>query len=280
MSTAIALQNIPQSHSQEQNVMRRRSAIKTDSKITTPPQLEEDPWLSTPQDTHSSDLSLESPSFAPTNTYWITPHGMLSKSIQILDLTRDLSVPYTGLTPAYKEAVKKTLKDHSFTPTLTAHRKTWLGLQYSITDGEGKEIAEWKHPYFSTGSAVLTFPEGSKHCEHSVELRNKKWGLRTEAFVVNSVQFEWEADSYWHSTNMTLYKVLSMGDGDGKGKAERKIVGKYAQKCMGSFVTGGILVVDAESINGAVAGLTLCVVLKKKRQRGAERNPGCGVGGN
>jgi len=79
---------------------------------------------------------------------------------------------------------------------------------------------------------------------------------------------------------MTLYKVLSKGDGNGKVKEERKIVGKYAQKWWGSFVTGGILVVDEESIDGAVAGLTLCVVLKKKRQRGAERNSGCGGGGS
>ena len=70
----------------------------------------------------------------------------------------------------------------------------------------------------------------------------------------------------WHSTNMTLFKVY------GSGAEQKKIeVGKYAQRRWGACVTGGILVVDAKEIDGIVACLSLCVVLKKKRQRAAER---------
>jgi predicted porin len=79
----------------------------------------------------------------------------------------------------------------------------------------------------------------------------------------------WEMDSMWHSTNMTLYKVT------GTGEAEKKVeIGKYAQKWWGGFVTGGTFVLDEDEINGVVACLTLLVVLRKKRQRAAERNPG------
>jgi len=68
---------------------------------------------------------------------------------------------------------------------------------------------------------------------------------------------------------MTLYKV------SGSGEHERKTeVGKYVQKWWGGFVTGGTVVVDEKEIDGCVACLTLCVVLKKKRQRGAERSYG------
>jgi hypothetical protein len=271
MSTAISLKDMHHSLSQEEGIVRQRSRSKKSPKTATSPQPTEDPWLSVPHETQASEISLESLPFAPTNTYWITPHGLLSKSIPILDLTRDISTPYTGLTPTYKDAVKGALKDHTHTPVFTAIRKTWLGLQYNITDSQGERIAEWKHPFFSTGSAVLTFPEHSPHCSHPVTLQNKTWGLRTESFVLSSISYEWEADSCWHSTNMTLYRV--MGE-------ERIVVGKYAQKWWGSFVTGGILVVDEESIDGAVAGLTLCVVLKKKRQRAAERNPGGGTAGS
>jgi hypothetical protein len=86
---------------------------------------------------------------------------------------------------------------------------------------------------------------------------------------VNSQPFFWEMDSLWHSTNMTLYRVT--GSGEGQKKIE---VGKYAQKWWGGFVTGGTFVVDEKELDGVVACLTLIVVLKKKRQRAAERHNG------
>jgi hypothetical protein len=68
---------------------------------------------------------------------------------------------------------------------------------------------------------------------------------------------------------MTLYRVTRSSE------QQKKVeVGKYAQKWWGSFVTGGTLVVDGKEIDGVVACLTLVVVLKKKRQRAAERHEG------
>jgi hypothetical protein len=68
---------------------------------------------------------------------------------------------------------------------------------------------------------------------------------------------------------MTLYKVFGIGE------QQRKVeVAKYSEKWWGSCTTGGALVVDTregEGIDGVVACLTLVVVLKKKRQRAAER---------
>lgn len=65
---------------------------------------------------------------------------------------------------------------------------------------------------------------------------------------------------------MTLYKVSGLGD------AQRKVkVGKYSQKWWGSCTTGGVFVVDTGAIEGIMVVLTLVVVLKKKRQRAAER---------
>jgi hypothetical protein len=198
---------------------------------------------------------------------------MLSREINILDLSKDLDVPFTGFSNAYKEEVKKTLKDHSFTPAFTAQRENWLGLKYTIKDSQGELVANWKHPWSSVGEAIISFPEDSPHSSHPVSLRNKTWGLRAEAFIVNSVQYYWTMDSLWHSTNMTLFKVYGSGEGEKKVK-----VGQYAQKWWGSFVTGGTFVVDENEIDGLVAAMSLVVVLKKKRQRAAERNPGGGGG--
>lgn len=117
------------------------------------------------------------------------------------------------------------------------------------------------------GEAVLTFPDDSHHSSHPIKLVNKRWGLRTESFVYSSQEYIWQMNSLWHSTSMSLYRVT------GSGKHQTKIeVGKYAQKWWGSFVTGGTFVVDGNEIDGVVACLTLIVVLKKRRQRAAERH--------
>jgi hypothetical protein len=235
---------------------------------------ERDEWLSQPHDNISAPVADESTTFTPTNTYWITPHGLLSKEIKILDLTKDLELPFTGFTEAYKEHVKKTLKDHSFTPIYTAHRSNWIGLKYTVTDSQGDLVAHWKHPWTSVGEAILTFPDDSLHSSHPISLRNKRWGLRTESFTVNSVPFVWKMDSLWHSTNSSLYKVVGTGEHE-----KLVLVGRYGQKWWGSFVTGGTFVVDEREIDGLVACLTLAVLLKKKRQRAAEQKNGGGWGG-
>lgn len=269
MSTAIALKEIPSgSRTENYSIVRQRNMVKQNQGGDTTMK-DEDLWLDSLHDVDASTLPLDTPAFAPTSTYWVTPHGLLTKDITILDLTKDISVPYLGLNDAYKEQVKKTLKDHCCMPAYTCHRNSWLGLQYSITNDQDEHIADWKHPWASVGEATLTFPEGSSHSSHPISMRNKRWGLRTEIFTVESQPFLWETDSLWHSTNLTLYKVT------GKGEFESKtIVAKYAQKWWGAFVTGGTVVVDEKLIDGFVACLTLCVVLKKKRQRAAEtKNP-------
>lgn len=265
MSTSVALQNMSISNA-DVNTVRRRKFSRTHIESHSSSEVD-DPWLGTPHDVGSSRLPLDSRSFNPTAVYWIAPHGLLSKKITIIDLTKDMDMPYSGLTVEYKAAIKKTLKDHSFAPVLSCHRRTWLGLKYEITDDQNAHVAHWSHPWSSVGEAVLTFPDDSPHSLHPISLSNTRWGLRTESFVHNSQPYIWQMDSLWHSMNMTLYRVT------GSGEQQKKVeVGKYAQKWWGSFVTGGTLVVDGSKIDGVVACLTLVVMLKKKRQRAAERH--------
>jgi hypothetical protein len=266
MSTAVALQNMANSQADD-NTLRYRHTSDTHMKPTSSDA--GDPWLDTPHDTESTSLPLDSRPLKPTAVYWITPHGFLSKTITILDLTKDLDMPYTDMTADYKAEIKKTMKDHSFAPVISCHRRSWLGLKYDITDDQNAHVAHWSHPWSSVGEAVLAFPDNSLHSSHAIKLTNKRWGLRTESFVCNSQQYMWQMDSLWHSTNMALYRVTGIGE------QQRKVeVGRYAQKWWGSFVTGGTLVVDGNEIDGIVACLTLVVVLKKKRQRAAERQEG------
>ncbi|KAH8722651.1 kinetochore complex Fta4 of Sim4 subunit, or CENP-50-domain-containing protein [Phaeosphaeriaceae sp. PMI808] len=251
MSTAIALQNMGSSPSRGTHTMRHRTVSKTDIN-SDELSVKEDPWLKEPNDNESSKLPLESHTLKPTTIYWLSPHGLLTKRITVFDLTKDMDVPYSGMTNEYKAAVKRTLKDHSFTPAMTCHRSSWLGLKNNITDGQDNHLAHWSHPWHSGGEAVLTFPEGSTVSGHPISLHNKRWGFRAETFTLNSQPYVWEMDSIWHSTDMTLYRL--MGSGDTQKKVE---VGKYAQKSWGSFVTGGTFVVDEKELNGYVACLTL-----------------------
>jgi hypothetical protein len=267
MSSAIALKNVgPTSQHRDAATMRHRTVVNLDNNASSS-SLKDDAWLNVPHDSETSQLPLELQPFNPTNVYWISPHSTFASKIAVLDLTKDMDVPYAGLTSEYKAAVAKTLQDHSYTPTITCNRTGWFSLQHDITDDQDTHLAHWSHPWTSMGEAVLTFPEDSRHSAHAISLHNKAWGLRTETFTLNSQPFFWEMDSLWHSTNMTLYKAW------GSGETEKKVeVGKYAQKWWGGFVMGGTFVVDEEEIDGVVACLTLIVVLKKKRQRGAERN--------
>lgn len=255
MSTAIALQDL--------NGVRQRTVPKPES-TDAHTFHQDDTWVDELPD--SSSIPHESPCFQPTSVYWVSPHGLLTKNITVLDLTKDMDVPYTGMTREYKAHVRTTLKDHSYTPIITCKRKNWAGLTYDIVNSRDEHIAHWSHPWTSVRSAHLTFPESSAHCPHNLELNVKSWASRTENFTVNSQPYIWEPDSFWHSNGMTLYKALGSGETE-----QRVVVGKYAQKCYGGFVTGGTVAVDEKQLDGVVALLTLIVVLKKKRQRAAER---------
>lgn len=223
-----------------------------------------------PQDSLTAALPQDSPTFAPTHTFWVTPHSFFTRNIPVYDLTADISTPYTGISPAYKTAVQKALKDHSPSPCYTFVRQNWKGLKYSITDSTDATVCDWKHPWSSVGEAVLTFPADSIHSTHAVSLKNRRWGLRTETFVVDSVPYEWQSDSLFVSQYITLYKVLG---------EQRIEVGKYAAKWWGSWSTGGTFVVDTREVDELVAVASLVVVLKKKRQRAAERSGGGGGAG-
>jgi hypothetical protein len=271
MSTAIALKDVePTSQHKDTTTVRHRTVVNTDNNASSS-SLEDEAWLNIPHDSETSKLPLESQPFSPSTVYWISPHSTFASKVAVLDLTKDMEIPYTGLNNEYKAAITKTLKDHSYTPAITCNRNGWFSLQYDITDDQSNHLAHWSHSWSSFGEALLTFPEDSQHSSHTISLHNKTWGLRTETFTLDSQPFFWEMDSLWHSTNMTLYKST------GSGETEKKVeVGKYAQKWWGGFVTGGTFVVDEKEIDGVVACLTLIVVLRKKRQRATERYPSSG----
>jgi hypothetical protein len=68
---------------------------------------------------------------------------------------------------------------------------------------------------------------------------------------------------------MTLLKCI--GD-------RQVVIGRYAQR-WGSWITGGVLLVDTHEIDERVAVLSTCVMLRRMQQRAAERTKYTGGGG-
>ncbi|KAF2278744.1 uncharacterized protein EI97DRAFT_218000 [Westerdykella ornata] len=209
----------------------------------------------------------DSPSFQPTNFYWISWHGLLPPyNIEVFDLTSDISTPFTGFTESFQNEVQRIRKDHTSTPFFTAHPDNRFCTRYGIRDSQGDIIAQWQHPWITTGKTVFSFPEGSPYCSHPVHLAHDNMlknllALRTESFSYNSAKFVWTIDSRWHAHRMSLYRVW--GSGPGQKRIE---VGRWAQKW--GLRPEGILVVDEREVSGLVACLTLLALMKKKRHEG------------
>jgi len=119
------------------------------------------------------------------------------------------------------------------------------------------------------GGTTLTFPSGSPHCQHEVEMKPvNALFRRSEQFVLDSALYVWRMDSRWHSRRIGLYVTV------GGNEVE---VARFRQT--GTFQTGGVLVVDPARIDPVIAATTCCVMLRKIRQRQAERSSSGGGGG-
>jgi hypothetical protein len=197
----------------------------------------------------------------PTYTFYIVPHGIFTKDIKVLDVTSALKTAYDGLTDAYAAHVAELANCDGAAdkPAYTILRSSIVSQNYTVKDGEGAAVADWTHPWWSTGMATLTFPAGSAYSSHAIESKVLSWARRTERFVKDSVTYSWEMESRIKSNRMKLFKMV--GD-------RRVEVGRYAQPH--GYTSGGTLVLDSGELDSLVGVLTCVIVLKKKRQRAVE----------
>ena len=232
-----------------QRLARVDSKSSLKSSLKSPRATSSNERLNSSHGSDASRLPLDEQPFVPTHTFWVTPHG--TREVRVLDLTDDISVPYTELDSEYKADVKRALKEHTFSPVFTYFRESPLlrtSKHYSIKDERGEELAQLKLTGSTTGETVITFPEDSPHCHHPISTKNKPFS--PEAFTLNAQSYFWEAEKGL-SEKKTLYRI------EGEGQDQRKVqIGKYALG--GAFFSrGGICVVDDREIDGLVACLTL-----------------------
>lgn len=135
------------------------------------------------------------------------------------------------------------------------------------------DIAHIHYPIFASGATALSFPPTSRHSSHNITLKTKRWYLRSEYFVKDSVMYEWVPESLMHSRRHVLLRTT------GEVKKE---VAKLAMVWAWGFGEGGVLAVDESEdksdggIDGVVAVLGALTAFRKKRQRDGGRGGGGG----
>lgn len=130
--------------------------------------------------------------------------------------------------------------------------------QYQNQTQDELVLADYSSPLLAYGVTNISFPAGSLHSSHPITVRPINATRRSQAFVQDSVSYVWDV-------NRTLFPggggVLSLYKGIG---ARKKIeIGRY-QSDDGTFIPGGVLVIDAEEVDVLVAVLTLLSVLSQR----------------
>ncbi|KAI9777770.1 MAG: hypothetical protein M1839_008565 [Geoglossum umbratile] len=213
----------------------------------------------------SSQTSLP---FNPTLTYYIKPHCSWTKTIEILDLTPHLTIPYGSSDfPAHTKSIAKT---PSLAPSLTVQKQNVWGTKYGIfenSENGEREIAKWTASCFSTGRSHIKFLEEGGKSRHDITLQ-KPAGIsmlsRDESFVFNSVEYLWSYESWYCAHRIQLFRMLPGG--------EKQLVARFWQGW--DWKTGGTFVVDARELDEVVGVITCVVELKKRRQRQHENQGG------
>ncbi|KAH8722531.1 hypothetical protein GQ44DRAFT_711618 [Phaeosphaeriaceae sp. PMI808] len=225
-------------------------------------------------DDGEEQTTLDKAAFAPNRIFYILRHNLFSKEVFILDLTSSLHVPYDGgeITNELRDAARTLSEDKTLTanPIYRLKGKHWYSSEQKMFDhSSGTELATWKHGSASFSAANFSFPSASPHSSHPITMKPPKWHKRTNEWVRDSITYSWRCDSKNKANRMTLVKTIG---------AEQTVAGRYAQR-WGSWVTGGILLVDSREEDEVLACLTACVMLRRMQQRAAERTRPGGGGG-
>lgn len=132
----------------------------------------------------------------------------------------------------------------------TFKKENLPGSHLTVSDKAGNHVADWKSPILSMGTTTLTFPNGSKHSSHPIEIKPLGVGRRAESFVKDSVMYTWENERF-KIENKNLIKAIG---------SEKVEVAKYSQKT--GHDKEGLLVVNTGEVDELVAVLTCFAVLQ------------------
>lgn len=227
----------------------------------------------------SEERPLDDSILTPTRTLYVLRHNLFSKDVRIVDLTGQTAATYDGgpISDAFRDAARALAEEKANIAVPAAYqlqRKHWYSSTATLTRPSSPtpttQLAEWKHGAASFSKAHISFPSSSPHCSHPLVVAPLKWYRRANGFVVDSVTYEYSCDSRLRANRITLVREVG---------GRRTVVARYAQR-WGSYIAGGVLLVDTEKVDEVVAVLATCVMLRRMQQRAAERTKYSGGGGN
>lgn len=172
------------------------------------------------------ELTVSDSHFEPNKIYYIQGHHMSSKTITIVDITGQVPIAFVdgkNVDEKFREAAQQAGTAKTAHPAFVFKKNHWYNKSYKAYAGadESVELAKWKHPAFSTGTATLDFPAGSTYSPHDLAVKPVSWKRRTNEFVIESVPFTWHFGDKYKSHRMTLSKRIGGVD---------STIARYSQK--------------------------------------------------
>jgi hypothetical protein len=202
--------------------------------------------------------------FHYTNVYYITRRNMWHPEIKIHDITSSVTVRYPSKefkTAAYIEGEARAnsvpewiVLNYGFRKTASLH----TGSTTASTKGDENLIATWEPSKQQYDKNRFVFPTGSTHCGHTVVMnKEKKWTTFDEMFVVESISYFWRYEGHTRK-KFKLWKVVGH---------DKRLVARYKRNKWRNK-RGGVLLVNNEEVDCALAVMTIMAMLRKVRQRG------------
>jgi len=188
----------------------------------------------------------ESIALDPDKIFFIKSSSGHSSDVAIFDVTTKVERNYDDMSDQFVDEVETLAKDvEPSSATLELKRPRFLKRRTIVMDDSKEQVAEINAPVLGFGVRKFSFPQGSSHSSHDIEMKPVSIGSRAEGFVKDSVQYFWDKQD----KIATLSKV--MGD-------KRVHIAKFGAKH--NYDKGGVLALDTQQIDAVVAMIT-CVAL-------------------
>ncbi|KAJ5613198.1 hypothetical protein N7510_006392 [Penicillium lagena] len=139
-----------------------------------------------------------------TRVFYLPP-GQSVRELKVLDLTSELSGDYkSSFTPEFKETANHLVRGSPPPNIILTSTKWYRNSSKAVTDNHGTHLADWHSPLWSHGFTSITFPEGSPHCEHNIEVAPTNIHHRSQRFVKDSASYVWESAGKLSSGTLIL----------------------------------------------------------------------------
>jgi len=189
-----------------------------------------------------------SAALSPSRIFFMRSTGGFSTTIRILDVTASAGQYPGQLTDDFLRSAEA-LADKS-PEVYTLAKKSWYSFDIPLIDAKtGTLLAELSTTLLKLGVWNITFPSGSSHCDHDIEMKTTGLGSKEYVFAVNSVPFFWDLNG---AKAGMLYKTV---------EGKRIAVGEF--KARHGYSKDWVFVVDASNVDEIVALATCAVLLNR-----------------